>query len=152
MGRLQVRRQHAVAGAGDGGHHPVRADRDQAVGIGEPDRGLAHPAERPGRHGLDDVPHEQAVLGPAGRDRLAAVHRENQDIGGGLELLPLVEVLGLLVAREIDHAVAELTGLLSDREEDGVSEPAAAEDDRPVLGQLGRAPRRPHDQHGLPGL
>ena len=43
----------------------------------------------------------------AGRNRLPAVDRQDEDVGRGLELLPLVEVLGLLVAREVDDAVAQ---------------------------------------------
>ncbi len=44
------------------------------------------------------------------RDRLAAVDREDQDVGRRLELLALVEVLGLLVAGEVDHPVAQGRG------------------------------------------
>ena len=49
--------------------------------------------------------------GRRGRDRLAAVDRQDDHVGGGFDLLALVEVLALLVAGEVDDAVAELARL-----------------------------------------
>ena len=75
------------------------------------------------------------------------------DVGGGLDLLALVEVLGLLVAGEVDDAVAELPGLLADREEDGVAEAAAAEHHgRVSRAARWRVPVGPMTTTGSPGF
>jgi hypothetical protein len=92
VGGLQVRLQDAVAGLGDGGHHAVGADGDDAVGARERDRLLAEGAGGVGVHGLDDVADEGAVLGAARGEAGGLVAAPDDDVGGGLDVLDAVAV------------------------------------------------------------
>ena len=109
------------------------------------------PARRVGDHRFDDVAHEAAVGGAARRDGLAPVDREDQHVRRRLELLALVEVLGFLVAGEVDDPVVPGPGLLSDREEHGVAEAAPGEHDGRVFGQLRGRAGRAHGDDRLAG-
>ena len=104
--RLEVRRQHAVARRLHRRHHAVRSDRDDAIDGVERHERLAELAVLVRQHRLHDVAAEMRVLRPPGRDRRADVGAPDHLIGGRLDLLALEQVLALLVAGEVDHAVA----------------------------------------------
>ena len=83
---------------------------------------------------LRSVGRRAGMASPRSTDRI-------RTSAAALELLALVEVLGLLVAGEVDDPVAERAGLLPDREEHGVAEPAAAQHHGRSLRKLRRASR-----------
>ena len=64
MARLQIRLQQPVTRLCDCGHHAIRADGDDAVGVFERDRLSTEGVGRIRMHGVDDVADECAILRP----------------------------------------------------------------------------------------
>jgi hypothetical protein len=102
-GGLEVLLQDAVAGLGDGGHHAVGADGDDAIGARERDRLLAEGAGGVGLHALDEVADEGAVLRAAGGEAGGLVAAPDDDVGGGLDVLDAVAVGEVPIAGEVGH-------------------------------------------------
>ena len=78
------------------------------------------------------LPRKWASCGRRGLDGGAGVGAPDHLIGRRLDLLALEEVLAVLVAGEIDDAVAAVAHRLGDREQHGVAE--AATEQQHVLG------------------
>ncbi len=98
------------------------------------------------------LPTKLRSCGAPGRDGLAPVDAPDQQSEAASMLLALVEVLGLLVAGEVDDPVVPLARLLADREQHRVAQPAAAEHHGLALGHLGRRPgRAPSPRPARPG-
>ena len=159
MPGLDVRRQHAVPGERHCSHHPVGADRDDAIAVGEPQRAHAvvdaalgraqRRAGGPGQHRLHDVPVEGAVLRPRGLEAWRLVAAPDDHVGRGFDLRDLVAVDPLLVAGEVQHPGACRAKRRADREQHRVAQAAAGEHDGlagcDLRGRAGRA----HQHHRL---
>ena len=152
MRGLEVRREDSPARVLDGRHHAIASDGDDPVHFLEGDLLLPQLPFLVGQQRLDDVPDERLVLRAGRLDRLSHVHAPDDHVGGGLNLLHLVDVVRLLVPGEVEDSASGLAHRLADREEDGVPQPSAEKKDRlGLLGDLGRRARRPHDDDRIAG-
>ena len=103
-------------------------------------------------HGLDDVVDHRLVLRPVDGEGRLLVAGPDDDVGRRLDLLDLVAVAGLLVAREVQDLAAGLAEGLADREQHGVAQAAARQHHGLARLDLGRRAGRAHDDHRLAGL
>ena len=150
--RLDECLELAVPCGGDRRHHPVRADGNHAVPLGEPNRLLAQRAARVRRHRLHDVADEALVLRASGHEAGPFVAAPHHDVRRRLDFGDLVAIDHLAIAGKIEHARAGIAERLPDGEENRIAEPAAGEHDRLVARDLGRRARRAHQHDGLAGL
>ena len=142
-----------VTRAGDRRHHPVGADGDDPPHVGERHRRFAERTRCICNHRLDHVPREGAVLRAARlRGFRALVDRPHHDVGRGLDLVALEDVLRVAVAGEVDDAAAVVAQRFRDAEQHGVAEAAAAEDDVLVARDRRRRAGGAHHDHGLARL
>ena len=125
--RGQIGRENAVAGAGDRGHHAVRADGDEPLSLGERDRRFPEGSRRVRHHRLDDVAHEGEVLRSTGCDRLPQIDRPDHLIGRVFDRLLHEDVFFAAVAGEIDHHRTLIAQGFADREEHRIPETAAGQ-------------------------
>jgi hypothetical protein len=88
-------------------------------------------------------------LQTSGLDRGARSAGPHHLVGAGLDVVHAEDVLGVAVAREVDHLAAVGAQRLADGEEHGVAEAAAREEHLLVLRDLRRRARRAHHHHGL---
>src|SRR5207245_11499972 len=88
------------------------------------------------RHRLHDVAYERKILRAARRNRIAGIDRPDHLIGARLDLVAFEHIRFLLVSGEVDDAAAVVLERLRDREEHGVAQTAAGEEDR-FLGEHG---------------
>src|ERR1700730_16452610 len=77
------------------------------------------------RDRFDNISDERLILHPAGRKSGSLVAAPHHDVGGLLDLLHLVAVDNLFIAREIHSARSLRAELLPDREQHGVTQAAA---------------------------
>ncbi len=138
-----------MARLGHARHHPVRADRDDAVCLFGADRDFAQAAGRVGFHRLHDVAHEGAVLRAAWRKPRGLVAAPHDDVGGGFDLVDLVTVDDLLVPGEVQHARAARPERLPDRKQHRIAQATSGQQHRFAAFDVGRRAGRSHQDHRL---
>ena len=149
---LQEVRQDRVARLGDGPHHDVGADGDDAVDLVQGDGRGAELAGAVSRDGLDDVAGKGQVAGAVRLEPRRLVAAPDDGIGGGLDLFHLVAVLDQFIGREINHLGPRRTQRLADREQHRVAEPAAGQQHLLAARRLGGGAGRAHEHHRLARL
>ena len=92
------------------------------------------------------------ILRAMRRDFVAHVARPDHLVGAGLDVFALEEIGAVLVAGEVEHAIAPRLERLRDREQHGVAETAAGEQHRRFFWNLGRGAGGSHHDHGLARL
>ena len=148
---LEKRLQQVVAGTRHRRHHAVRADRHDAVGRAERNGLLTEGAARIGMHALHDVANEGPVLRTVRGEAGLLVAAPDDHVCCRLDLSNLVAVGHVLVAREIEHAVAGAPHGLTDREQHCIAEASAREHHGFAPGNLGRRAGGPHHHHRISG-
>jgi len=124
--------KHVVTGCCDGRHHPVRADREQSVGLLQTNRGGSPRVQQAfavGLHGLDDVAPKRAVLYSFRSEPRGLITAPDNGIGSGLEVGDPKAVGGASISGEIQHPATGCTHRGANGEEDCVTEPAANQND-----------------------
>ena len=112
-----------MARLGDGGHHAVGADGDDAVDRRQRDHDRPECAAAIGLDRLDNVADKGAVLRPVRRKARRLVAAPHDAVGGVLDLLDFVAVLYELVAGEIEHPRAARAERRADRERTALPSP-----------------------------
>ena len=105
-----------------------------------------------GDHRLHDVAAEVRVLRALRRDRVADVGGPDHLVGRAFDLFALEQVRAVLVAGEVDHAVAARLQRLGDREQHGIAQTAAGEQHGCMFRNFGRRAGRAHHDDRFAGL
>src|SRR5947199_384894 len=134
------------------GHHPVRADRDDAIAFAEGDRLLAKRARRIRAHGFDDVANEALVLWPAWNESRSFVAAPHDGVRRRFDIRHLVAVDHLSVARKVEDFRAGIAERLPDGKQHRIAEAAASKDHRFAAFDLGGRARRTHEHDGFARL
>ena len=150
--RLHEGFQHLVTGARHGRHHAIRTDGDDAVCVFQRYGLHAEVADRIGVHALHDVADEGLVLRACRRKTRLVVTAPHHYVGRSFDLLDLVAVDHLLVAREVQHFAAGFAHRLAYREQHRITQAAAHQRDRFVRGNFSGRAGRPHQNHRLTRL